>query len=83
MALVQLRAASTLSRRRLLSLSAGGTLAVVFAGRLHAAAASTPAAVATKGTFLDAGVVHDIAVTLDQSAYAAMVETYAATGDKR
>ena len=83
MSLVHRRAASTLSRRRLLFLSAGGALAVVSAGRLHAAAASTPTAVTTtKGTFLDAGVVHDIAVTFDQSAYDAMVGTYADTGDK-
>ena len=83
MSLVHLRAASTLSRRRLLSLSAGGTLAVVTASRRPAVAASTPiSATTTKGRFLDSGVVHEIAVTFEQSAYDAMVESYASSGDK-
>ncbi len=83
MSLVHLRGASTLSRRRLLSLSAGGVLAVISAGRLHAAAANAPTAVTTTtGAFLDARVVHDITVTFDRSAYDAMVKTYTDTGDK-
>ena len=77
------RAASTVSRRRFLSLAAGGALAVVAVGRPTGAAARAPlAASAATPAFLDAGVVHDIAVTFDPGAYAAMVETYADTGDK-
>ncbi len=76
-------AASTLSRRRLLSLAAGGTLTLSVTGRVPVAAqsSSTPASTA-KGTFLNAAIVHDIAVTFDQNAYDAMIDTYADTGDK-
>ncbi|MDP8909154.1 MAG: CotH kinase family protein, partial [Chloroflexota bacterium] len=83
MSRAHLHAASTVSRRRLLTLAAGGTLAIISADRLHAAAQSTPIPESPgKGTFLDADVVHDIAVTFEQSVYDAMVETYANTGDK-
>lgn len=62
-------ASSTLSRRRLLSLAAGGTLTLGVTGRVPVAAqSSSPPASTAKGTFLNAAIVHDIAVTFDQNA---------------
>ncbi len=72
----------TMSRRRFLIIPAGGVLAVITAGRSRAAQPATPNAPATGRTFLDAGVIHNVAVTFDQAAYDAMIQTYADTGDK-
>lgn len=33
------------------------------------------------GAFLDAGMVHEIAATFDQTAFDAMIETYRGSGD--
>ncbi len=71
------------SRRRFLYLSAGAAVAAVSFGRASAAAAVTPNAVTSvSGAFLDAGRVHEIAVTFDQSAYDTMIETFSNEGDK-
>ena len=71
------------SRRRFLYLSAGAAVAAVPFGRAGAAAAVTPNAVTSaSGGFLDAGHVHEIAVTFDQSAYGTMIETFSNAGDK-
>ncbi|CAA9534078.1 MAG: Spore_coat_protein_CotH [uncultured Thermomicrobiales bacterium] len=72
----------SLSRRRFLIIPAAGALAAIPAGRSLAAQPATPSAPATGGTFLDAGMVHDVAVTFEQRDYDAMIETYATSGDK-
>ena len=54
-----------------------------FATDEAAAEVSAPAATSTtEGGVLDSSVVHEIAVTFDEDAYDAMIETYSATGDK-
>ncbi len=54
-----------------------------FATDEAAAEVSEPAAASTtEGGILDSSVVHEIAVTFDEDAYDAMIETYSATGDK-
>ncbi len=72
-----------LSRRRFLLLSAGAAMAAVSAARAGAVAAVTPNKITSaSGAFLDAGVVHEIAVTFDQAAYDAMIEAFSNSGDK-
>jgi spore coat protein CotH len=54
-----------------------------FASDKAAAEVAAPAATSTtEGGVLTSSVVHDIAVTFDEVAYHAMIETYSATGDK-
>jgi spore coat protein CotH len=72
-----------LNRRRFLSLTMGGAAAIVVAGRAGMARATAPSEVTSaSGAFLDAQLVHEIAVSFDQGAYDAMVEAYSASGDK-
>ena len=54
-----------------------------FAADEAAADVAAPAATSTtEGGVLDASVVHEIAVTFDEAAYDAMIETFSTTGDK-
>jgi spore coat protein CotH len=73
------RTAAVFSRRRVLSWAAGAaaTGAMLRVPSVFAVAAQESATV-----FLDSTVVHDIAISFDQAAYDAMIETFKESGDK-